>query len=405
MKLRYFCAAVCLLLLFAALPLGALASESPSVTLIAASDFQALSPEKSAQNTKTLLQAIRADGHTAPVGLLFGGDYSQDYEDMSEEISLLAATVSGVFPDMERGRMLFLQGNHDPSDSQGLVASFAHDTPEYGVFAINEADYMTESTDPTRIEATARALEEYLAIKKEERYRKPIFVMAHAPLHYTSRTRTSGNGVYARLLFDVLNRYGENLNIFFLYGHNHGKYYDNYVGGSGVFLTRGDTVFLCPTGNRHGEPKAHALNFTYMNYGYVGYSYATGTPLTATVFDIRGERVTVSRYGSEGACLLKNPGAWDDTAGESAATYKTDDSYLALSYPSGTEVLAPPPAVTVTTVTATASGEKTNTQPEPTKPSGTQSATSTATVPLAASAALVLAVITVTLLALRKRGK
>ena len=60
------------------------------------------------------------------------------------------------------------------------------------------------------------------------------------------------------------------LNLFFLFGHNHSSGYDDYLGGSCVFLPAGSTI---PVADAGGFAKEHyhsqQINFTYLNAGYI----------------------------------------------------------------------------------------------------------------------------------------
>ncbi len=250
------------------------------------------------------------------------GDYSYGYSDnqntLSGHLTYLKNAVEGVY-----GTSLhetYVQGNHDrnPQGTGGLTGPGAHDADGYGVYVIDEDDYMWYNNDEARIQQTATNLGVYLAAKVAEKYTKPIFVVSHLPLHYSMRTVRDGDGQYANYIFDVLNAAGENgLNIIFLYGHNHSHGWDDYLGGSRVYLAKGDEIVI-----GQGSKTSYAtktLNFTYMNAGYTGYYSYNGddkidsamgesAPLTMTLFKITDTQVTVSRYGRNGKEALKNKG-------------------------------------------------------------------------------------------------
>lgn len=236
------------------------------------------------------------------------GDYSYGYSDnqntLSGHLTYLKNAVEGVY-----GTSLhetYVQGNHErnPQGTGGLTGPGAHDADGYGVYVIDEDDYMWYNNDEACVQQTATNLGVYLAAKVTEKYTKPIFVVSHLPLHYSMRTVRDGDGQYANYIFDVLNAAGENgLNIIFLYGHNHSHGWDDYLGGSRVYLAKGDEIII-----GQGSKTSYAtktLNFTYMNAGYTGYYSYNGddkidsvmgesAPLTMTLFKITDTQVTVS---------------------------------------------------------------------------------------------------------------
>lgn len=238
---------LCLLMLVSAIPANvSAADESDPIIVISASDYQqkGTSPQS---NTTSILNQIKKD-YAAADGFLFGGDYYQDTLDTTtkskEGMEELDAAVTAAYPSL--ADRIYIQGNHDADSlvTDGtLSATGAHDTADYGVYAINEKDYpwgwMAGSSFQSTCQNTANALDTYLDAKAAEGYSKPIFVITHVPLHYSPRTASSygGDGKYAKYLYDVLDEAGEKgLNIIFLFGHNHSNTYDDYIGGGQIYL-------------------------------------------------------------------------------------------------------------------------------------------------------------------------
>lgn len=282
--------------------------------VLAGSDFQASSDSASAANVTAILSAIDDDYSTMD-GFLFGGDLSQS---MSTRASASGKTALQKAVQAVYGTAMdeiYVQGNHDPDDTVGSTCSTsgAHDTDAYGVYVINERDYpwgySTSSTYKSTVQATATALDAYLDAKVVEGYSKPIFVASHIPLHYTTRTSGQNDAMHANLLFDVLNEAGgKGLNIIFLFGHNHSTAYDSYLGQGAIYLAEGDKINIAQGSTTSYNEET--LNFTYMNYGYVGYIGSTdadGT-LTMTVFEITDEQVSVKRYSEDDVHSLKAAG-------------------------------------------------------------------------------------------------
>lgn len=333
---RIFVSAMSLFLIiciiFAANPNVAVSAEEEKVYVVAGSDFQAVTDRVGCNNVKGIISAIKDAGFNAPAGFLFAGDYNNGSDDKSEEIQILKDTVKQEFPLLEDDKMIFTQGNHDPASSKGLSKSGANDTEHYGVFVIHEDEYMQGSTDEKTVKNTAASLEKYLNEKAEADYDKPVFVISHVPLHYSYRTKAGGDGVYAKYLLDVLNKYGDDMNIIFLFGHNHSWTYDNYLGGSAIYLQKGDPIYICTLGDKEALPQEHTLNFTYMNPGYVGYTNCLNSMLTMSVFEITDGLVKVYRYSADGVYPLKPEGEWADDLEETSAIYGGNEDYIKINY-------------------------------------------------------------------------
>lgn len=328
-----------LVMMLSLLPTSVLATDSEPTVVIAGSDFQNPNGNDAGARTVTniLTQIKKADG------FLFCGDY--DYSTVNNQarteagITALKNAVTGTYSTLTDDRMVFVQGNHDAATANGLATSGVHDADEYGVFVINEDDYMWKNSDKSRIQQTANNLQSYLDAKVTAKYAKPIFVVSHLPLHYSMRTKYDGDGMYANYIFDVLNEAGANgLNIIFLYGHDHSNGWDDYLGGSCVYLAKGKNINIAQESkmNFHTE----TLNFTYMNAGFTGYyenNNGADDTLTMTAFQIYSDRVVVSRYSAAGVHNLKCVGVTNSYNNESG-------------YAPDTTVVTSPQTITLTAV-------------------------------------------------------
>ena len=259
--------------------------------------------------------------YSAAHGFLFGGDYSQTLDkkgSTTSGINELKGVVQGVYGT--NLAEVYVQGNHDAAVSE-LTATGAHDTDAYGVFSIKEDDFSSShSGSSVANNAMLSALESYLEAKVEAEYSKPIFVATHLPLHATSR----GDNTSASRIFELLNKAGASgLNIIFLFGHNHSDSYDDYLGGGAIYLPKGSTMQVA-------GGSSSTLNFTYMNYGYVGYSNSVAdNGLTMTAFEIYGDEVIIKRYDANGLHNLKSRGV--ATSGYTANTNEYGYAELNLS--------------------------------------------------------------------------
>ena len=156
-------------------------SSVPAI-VIAGSDFQnPKGNEAGAQTVTSILTKMQNADYTKADGFLFCGDY--DYSTVNNQtrteagITALKKAVTGTYSTLADDRMVLVEGNHDAAAASGLAASGAHDAAKYGVFVINEDDYMWRNSDGTTIQNTANALKKYLDTKVAEGYGKPIFVV------------------------------------------------------------------------------------------------------------------------------------------------------------------------------------------------------------------------------------
>lgn len=340
-------------------PVNEVAAQANGVTtVIACSDFQYPDgDEGGAQIVKNILNVIKSKGITNADGFICAGDYSYGYSTnantLKTHLDYLKNAVESIYGfDLNE---VYVQGNHDQvtpdPNKNGLSKSGAHDTNAYGVYVINEDDYMWASnashsstsysgmSAEAIVKQTAANLKTYLDAKTAEKYDKPIFVVSHLPLHYSMRTRNDGDCMYANLIFDVLNTAGNNgLNIIFMYGHDHSNGWDDYLGGSCVYLAKGSSINIAQSSQTNF--KTETLKFTYMNAGFTGYyenRNSADNTLTMTVFQIYGDRVEVSRYSANGIHNLKCIGVTNH--------YKHESGYSP-----DTSIVESPATITLTTV-------------------------------------------------------
>lgn len=290
---------------------AAVSAREKATTVLACSDFQAETGNEEGQGiVSSILEAMAEDGITKVDGFLCAGDYDYDTTENAVSTKEGVDALLEVIDDVVDDEIVLVQGNHDTMD--GISPSGNNDpaSGDYGVFVLNEDDYMWFNDDEARIKRTTANLLEYLNEKIEERYNKPIFVVSHLPLHYNMRTKKDGDGMHANYIFNVLNAAADKgLNLIFLYGHNHSNGWDDYLGGAAIYLEKGDNILIAQ--NSKTRFKEETLNFTYMNAGYVGYYRhvnESDDTLTMTYFEILEDRVIISRYSKDGRYLLKSFG-------------------------------------------------------------------------------------------------
>ncbi len=301
-------------------------SDDGVTRVLACSDFQ--NPDGNAAGEKVVsavVDAIKADGVDSVDALVACGDYDYDLtmlpSNTAAGINALREGTKAIVPD--EAQKVFSQGNHDSLVGTAGMAKSGDNDPEngkYGVFVINEDDFAWMGGTREIVKGTSENLKAYLNEKLEQNYSAPIFVLSHLPLHYTLRSRNTGDGRWGEYLINVLNEAGEKgLNIIFLFGHNHSNSWDDYLGGGSICLEKGDEINVCKPGNSLAW-NTHTLNFTYINAGYTGYYRDNGNgadvALTMTMFEITDTEVTVYRYDEQGRHNVGSAGVEDTYHGD-----------------------------------------------------------------------------------------
>lgn len=295
--------------------------DSETTTIIAGSDFQHQSgTDEGIEVMDDIFSSINSSGITSADGFFFLGDYDYDSIDNYANTREGLNAVNNKAQEFSPSNTYLLQGNHDNNTVPGISKSGPNDpsSGKYGVYIINEDDYTWKNDDEQTIKNTAQNLVEYLNAKLTANYDKPIFILSHLSLHYSMRTKNDGDGQYANYIFDVLNEAGsKGLNIVFMYGHNHSNGWDDYLGGSSVFLNKGDNILIAQSSKTKFE--SFKLNFYYLNAGYVGYygnHNGADDALTMTSIQFNSSEIVFKRYDSQGIHSLKGAGKTNAYKGE-----------------------------------------------------------------------------------------
>ncbi|MCR4707623.1 MAG: hypothetical protein K5746_06715, partial [Clostridiales bacterium] len=188
----------------------------------------------------------------------------------------LAIFFDDTRPDREE---IFIQGNHDRDKGQ-FAANGPHESEHSIVYVMN-----TETANPWQqgvvgepareiLMASTQKLRSYLAGRVTAGEHRPILIATHVPLHFSQWTETSGDNLYSGILFDVLNEFGDALDIVYLFGHSHGGHGDSSIGGSRICRVPGETMLIpdpAPGEATTTRYRKETLRFVYMNAGYIGY--------------------------------------------------------------------------------------------------------------------------------------
>lgn len=339
-------------------------ADGPKASIILASDYQAEGGFNSPADTLSRVVSSAVSDGKKPDAAIICGDYSNDgnlhdYQlGADNTISEIKDIIREEAPLVSADNMIFVQGNHDAL-TDSISESGLHEYEDYLVYVLNtENDFPwrqgTVNGNMSKVKAASEAMGTCLKDLAAKGEKRPLIVAGHVPLHFTARTsysHSTGDNLYGGMIFDVVNEAAKSLDITYIYGHNHSKGWDCYLGGSSVYRKPGDEI-LIPT-YEEGESKsdkfrAESLNFTYMNAGYVGY-YMNCSPseyssdadspyraadetLTCSVLDIYEDRIEITRYdedgvhalGAEGAANPYKGGIDEDLIGKDHYSKKTD---------------------------------------------------------------------------------
>ena len=316
-------------------------------TLFFASDYQKVEGLPTpAENLAAIMASAGADG-IDPDRVVLCGDYTNDrnlhdYQISPEDsIAEIRSLTREAFPDVEDEDMTFIQGNHDKM-TDSITETGLHEYDDYLIYVLNtQEDFpwkqgkVSGCLDKVKKSSSdmKKCFDELIADKEK----RPVFIAGHVPLHFTARTssrHTTGDNLYSSLIFDVVNEAGKNLDIIYLYGHDHSKGWDCYMGGGCVYKGKGETLLIPrfkESDVNTDEFTEETLSFTYLNAGYVGYymncgpeeydagrageyEAADGT-MTGTTFRIYPNRVEIGRYDKDGAHVLGAAGEADPYKG------------------------------------------------------------------------------------------
>ncbi|MBQ3371242.1 MAG: metallophosphoesterase [Mogibacterium sp.] len=321
--------------------------DGAEAVIFAASDYQADSNFDAPEQTlHGLLNSVKSDGK-APGAAIICGDYTNDavlhdYQLSPEDsIAEIRGVLSEEAPSVKEENTLFVQGNHDAL-TESISESGLHELDSYLVYVLNtENDFPWKqgkgSGNLLKVSRTASEMKKCFDKLIADGETRPIIIAGHVPLHFTARTssrHTTGDNLYSALVFDAVNKAAEDLDIIYLYGHNHSKGWDCYLGGSCVYRQPGDKLLLPlydDSDITSDDFEEKTLNFTYMNAGYTGYYMncapgeyssdpdsqyrAADETLTCSVIEIYSDRIVITRYDENGVHALGSAGEADPYKG------------------------------------------------------------------------------------------
>ena len=304
-------------------------------TIITASDFQHAGND-AYELFGTILGIARKDGMPTADSMLVGGDYTMLLLDNAVPgISKIRRTYLNEFPGNDPASVVCIQGNHDNPKDEFAETGF-YNMGAYCLYVINENDFQWKQSmrKPDKVKKVAADIEKNLDNMISTGDKRPVIVMTHVPLHHTGRN-SYGDNMYASYIFNVLNEKAKQLDIVFIFGHNHSSAYDDYIGGSVNYMAPGDKIRI-PFPDKKGENcyTEETLNFTYTNCGYIGYSDNNVTEtstdvLTLGFIQLTPEKLRFIKYSEDGLYSVNEVAKVNKNSDVKAPEYPaTDDGCL-----------------------------------------------------------------------------
>ena len=321
--------------------------DAPLASIVTASDYQEEAGfDAPADTLRSLLKSVTKDGKQ-PDAAVMCGDYSNagnlnDYQVSPDDaVGEINSILDQETPFVDEESRIFVQGNHDAL-GDSISADGLHEYNDYLVYVINtENDFPwcqgTTAGSREKVEDAAGRLKKTLDELAGRGETRPLIIAGHVPVHYTARTSTrhsTGDNLYSSLIFDEVNEAAKDLDIIYLFGHDHSKGWDCYLGGGCVYRKPGDELLIPEfedSDSRTDSFTEEKLNFTYMNAGYTGYymncgqSQYSSSPdspyraadetLTCCIIEILDDRMIITRYDAGGRHVLGADGEADPYKG------------------------------------------------------------------------------------------
>ena len=187
------------------------------------------------------------DAGVDPDYWLYGGDFTclHSIDAELEGMRLVKEVTYGMWGNLNDDNSFILQGNHDESKpgEDGLAPTGPIELDDFIIYMISEDDFpTTQGSDEVRpiVEKTSDDLYNYLADLAYKEDHRPVIIASHGGLHYDI-DRYDGNNQFAYILFDAIRDIADELDIIFLFAHNHTNG-DEMVGGSISFFPIGSEI-------------------------------------------------------------------------------------------------------------------------------------------------------------------
>ena len=228
-------------------------------------------------NLKTWLENSGV-GYIDAVGFCgdMGSAYATDAKDFWTWTGGIMDYMDSQIAAGKVGDAIYTQGNHEwfpwaggnylveyanyPAAQRMMQVGEGLVTDDYIIYCFGAGRCVGESFTNDYMEEDIAELDAWLATAPTD---VPIFFLTHFPLHFWYNNRYAPHAVD---VIDVLNKYADDHEIIFFWGHNHSDFDDGY------YKPRfpGDEIVVDPDGN------TRTLNFTYLAAGCTSDADYTG---------------------------------------------------------------------------------------------------------------------------------
>ena len=271
----------------------AVKNDDGSITLAFTSDVHYRDGDN--MNLKTWLDNSGV-GYVDAIGFCgdMGSAYASNAADFWTWTGSVMTYVDSQIAEGKIGDAIYTLGNHEwfPTAGGNYLREYANYesaqrlrqvgeglvTDDYIIYCFGAGSCVSTQSKNDYMEEDIAKLDEWLATAPTDR---PIFILTHFPLHFWYNTRYAPHAVD---VVNVLNKYSDDHEIIFFWGHNHSDYDDSYY----TPKFPGDEIRLDADGNMC------TLKFTYLGAGCTSDAEYTGAGKgSASIFN-KGLIVTIN---------------------------------------------------------------------------------------------------------------
>ena len=290
-------------------------------------------------NLKYMLSNLKAEG-LHPEAVTCGGDYTRDtygdYSDWNDLYAVVNGTIKSNFPDT---KAIYTMGNHEweaaslgsGSDKEALFEKlFGYPrcgvrmvTDDYAIYQIGAQGNNRQGVDKEIFfTQDIQALDDFLATQVGQQ--RVIFIQTHWPIH-SGWNFNYRNITNADLMINTLNKYADDMDIVYFWGHNH---YGDPM--RQTVQKPGSTITYYAQQGQPSRTRSAEIKFTYVSTGCMNdmWNLQTGGfdmdpgPGVCSFVEIKKDKLVINYRHVENT--LSDDPIYDDDA--TFKSYRPDES-------------------------------------------------------------------------------
>ena len=304
---RLLCALIVLVMVFSLVPVDGFAASDVVDAAIFFSDLHSSKSDSKTSQTKNIMSSVANSGLHFSTVTSVGDVFSSNSTNNFGSLDTITSNIRTGLGDSDVN-VFYTWSDHDRNtaiaDYTGLLYGAGADSvygngddDNYYIYAISMSDTSTNDRYNTGVFASsselAQTLEKFTSDVAALDHSKPMFIASHQPL--LDRRDDNGN---AYKWAQVINAAAEEMDIIFLFGHNH-----KYDKAEDYYYAKGSSMPVCSSSS--GSSVNVTLNFTHMCTGYMeptstgSYSSTTrkGTVVVAKILEDAIQVVTYDQNG------------------------------------------------------------------------------------------------------------